>query len=138
MFYEQVKGLCDARHIAITALARKLHLSPSAPNNWQNGTLPKAETIMKLSEFFDVSTDFLLYGRDRQSSYVSTASNGAAVLQQSSGNTVSVTSGGGSDSDIQGFEAELIRIYKDLDLKGKSALMQYAFTLDENAKTSKN
>ena len=137
MFYTQVKGLCDARHIAITALARKLHLSPSAPNNWQNGTLPKAETIMKISEFFDVSTDFLLYGHDRQSSYVSTASNGAAVLQQSSGNTVSVSSGG-NGGDLQGFEAELVRIYKDLDLKGKSALMQYAFTLDENAKTPEN
>ena len=137
MFYEQVKGLCDAQNIAITSLARKLHLSPSAPNNWQNGTLPKAETIMKISDFFCVSTDFLLYGRDRQSSYVANASNGAAIIHQSTGNTVSVSSGG-STSDLQGFEAELIRIYRDLDLKNKSALMQYAFTLDENAKSTEN
>lgn len=52
MFYDQVKSLCKSRGIAISTLARNLHLSPSAPNNWKEGTLPKAETIMKLSEFF--------------------------------------------------------------------------------------
>ena len=132
MFYDQVKALCNSRHIAITSLARQLHLSPSAPNNWQNGTLPKAETIMKISEFFDVSTDFLLYGKDRSSNVSSNVSNGAAVLQQSAGNTVTVSSSTGEA--FQGFEAELIRIYRDLDLKGKSNLMQHAFSLDEAAK----
>lgn len=53
MFYDQVESLCKSRGIAISTLARNLHLSPSAPNNWNEGTLPKAETIMKLSEFFD-------------------------------------------------------------------------------------
>lgn len=134
MFYEQVKALCDSRRIAITSLARQLHLSPSAPNNWQNGTLPKAETIMKISEFFDVSTDFLLFGKDRSSNVSGQVSNGAAVLQQSSGNHVSVSSSSAQGTDLQGFEAELIRIYRDLDLKGKSNLMQHAFSLDEAAK----
>lgn len=132
MFYDQVKALCNSRHIAITSLARQLHLSPSAPNNWQNGTLPKAETIMKISEFFDVSTDFLLYGKDRSSNVSSNVSNGAAVLQQSAGNTVTVSSSSGSE--LQGFEAELIRIYRELDMKGKMDLMQYAFGTEERAK----
>lgn len=137
MFFEQVKALCNSRHIAITSLARQLHLSPSAPNNWQNGTLPKAETIMKISDFFDVSTDFLLYGKDRSSNVSSNVSNGAAVFQQSKGNTVTISSSTGS-GDLQGFEAELLRIYRELDMKGKMDLMQYAFGAEERAKGGEN
>ena len=136
MFYEQVKSLCDSRRIAITALARKLHLSPSAPNNWKEGTLPKAETIMKISEYFNVSTDFLLYGEDRHSNSASQVYGGAAVLQGSTGNTVSVSSNGQSSGKqaVDGFEAELLRIYQALDMKGKASMLQAAYTLEEAAK----
>lgn len=130
MFYDQVKALCSSQRIAITSLARQLHLSPSAPNNWQNGTLPKAETIMKIAEYFDVSTDFLLYGKDKGSNVSGAVSNGAAVLQQSSGNHVSVSSSTAQGTDLEGFEAELVRIYRALSMKGKSDLIQYAFGLE--------
>ena len=133
MFYEQVKTLCAGRNIAITSLARQLSLSPSAPNNWKEGTLPKAETIMKISEFFDVSTDFLLYGRDRVSETVANAADGAAVLQQSSGNTVTVTNSGRSYA-LDGFASELMRIYDALDMRGKSALIQAAYAIEEESK----
>ena len=134
MFYDQVKSLCDSQRIAITALARKLSLSPSAPNNWKEGTLPKAETIMKISEYFNVSTDFLLYGADRHSNSASQVYGGAAVLQNSAGNTVSVSSSKGqqqSQAVEDSFETELLRIYRALDLKGKSALLQAAYGLED-------
>ncbi len=131
MFYEQVKGLCAGRHIAITSLARQLNLSPSAPNNWKEGTLPKAETIMKISEFFDVSTDFLLYGRDRVSETAAHAADGATVLQHSAGNTVTVTNSGGGSKPLDGFASELLRIYDALDMRGKSALLQAAYAIEE-------
>ena len=135
MFYEKVKSLCDTNHIAITSLARKLKLSPSAPNNWKEGTLPKAETIMKISEFFDVSTDYLLFGADRYSNLSGTASNGAAILQQSSGNHVAVSSSNSSrGDDVHGFESELLRIYREVDLKSKSELLQFAYTIEERTK----
>ena len=131
MFYEQVKSLCKSRGIAITSLARNLSLSPSAPNNWREGTLPKAETIMKISDFFDVSTDFLLYGSDRHSNSASQVSGGSAVIQNSDGNSVSVSHQVNKENDLQGFEVELIRIYRALDMKGKSDLIQHAFKLEE-------
>lgn len=133
MFYEQVKRLCDSKHIAITSLARTLSLSPSAPNNWKEGTLPKAETIMKIADYFDVSTDFLLYGKDRYSNSASHVSGGSAVMQQSNGNTVSVAGHSDGSDSIHGFEAELLRIYRSLDMKGKAALIQAAYGLEDSA-----
>ena len=135
MFYEQVVRLCKDRRLAISSLARNLHLSPSAPGGWKDGSLPKAETIMKISEYFGVSTDYLLYGEDRKSNIVGNVSDGAAVLQHSTGNHVAVSSHDGTN--LQGFEAELIRIYRTLDTKGKSKLMQAAieaaFSAEESA-----
>lgn len=117
MFYEQVKSLCDGRNVKITTLARKLSLSPSAPDNWKNGSLPKAETIMKIADYFGVTTDYLLYGDDRQNNSVGYARD-SAVVQGSSG-TISVTSG----SQLETHETELIRIFRSLDLRGQNAVI---------------
>lgn len=133
MFYEQVKTLCDSKRVAITALARQLHLSPSAPNNWREGSLPKAETIMKIAEYFDVSTDFLLYGAEKGKTSTSHVSEGAAVLQHSTGNSVSVSNSRGEVDKLDGFEAELLRIYRKLDMKSKSAMLQAAYEIEEQA-----
>lgn len=133
VFYDQVKSLCKTRNIAISTLARTLNLSPSAPNNWKEGTLPKAETIMKLSDFFNVSTDFLLYGEDRHSNSASQVFGGAAVIQSSNGNSVSVSNQASEANGLEGFEAELVRIYRALNMKDKSALIQAAYDLEEKA-----
>ena len=117
MFYEQVKSLCDGRNVKITTLARKLSLSPSAPDNWKNGSLPKAETIMKIADYFGVTTDYLLYGDERPSNSVGYALN-SPVVQGSSG-TVSITSG----SKLETHEAELLRIFRGLDLRGQNAVI---------------
>lgn len=127
MFYEQVKALCDARNIKITGLARSLHLSPSAPNNWKEGSLPKAETIMKIAEYFDVTTDYLLYGNDQPHNKVENVDH-SAVSQQNSGNLNINLEG----SDLQGLEADLIRVFRSLDLKGKAAVLTTAS--DEEAR----
>lgn len=130
MFYEQVKSLCDERHIAISTLARKLNLSPSAPANWKAGTLPKAETLIKISEFFGVSVDFLLFGADRATQNTATTQD-AAVLQSSGGSSMSVATGEvASNMDLQGFEQELIRIYRKLNMLGKSELIHKAYSLE--------
>ena len=118
MFYEQVKSLCDERHIAISTLARKLNLSPSAPANWKAGTLPKAETLIKISEFFGVSVDFLLFGADRATQNTATTQD-AAVLQSSGGSSMSVATG----------EVASIWICKDLN-KSLSAYIVNSICLE--------
>ena len=133
MFYEQVKALCDAKNIKITGLARSLHLSPSAPNNWKEGSLPKAETIMKIAEYFDVTTDFLLYGNNRTANNTVISASNSAIVQGVSGGNVSVSNVPG----LQDNEAELLRIFRILDIKGQTALLMFAYE-EEEKKDKKN
>ena len=133
MFYEQVKALCDAKNIKITGLARSLHLSPSAPNNWKEGSLPKAETIMKIAEYFDVTTDFLLYGNNRTANNTVISASNSAIVQGVSGGNVSVSNVPG----LQDNEAELLRIFRSLDIKGQTALLMFAYEEEEKMDNKK-
>lgn len=128
MFYETVKELCDDKPIKITSLARKLHLSPSAPNNWKEGSLPKVETVMKIAEFFDVSTDYLLYGKQTAPNSIGNVTS-SAIAQGNNGSHVSISNG--QQNNLQELELELLRISKILGMKNKMKLIQFAYELEE-------
>lgn len=134
MFYDQVRALCEKRGVKITALARQLHLSPSAPNNWKEGSLPKVETVMKIAEYFNVSTDYLLYGDTRSISNSMNDVSGSAVAQGNQGSSISLYNGNSSAN--QETEEELLRIFRNLNIKGQTSLMSRAYMEEE--KNQKN
>jgi len=54
-----------------TALTTSLGLSSSSVSEWKKGKIkPSADAIVKLSVFFDVSTDWLLTGSERNAPYI--------------------------------------------------------------------
>lgn len=61
---ENIKELRKDKKISQQALAEKIGVSQKAIDYWERGVNePKATYIVKLADFFGVSTDFLL-GRD--------------------------------------------------------------------------
>lgn len=61
---ENIKELRKDKKISQQALAEKIGVSQKAIDYWERGiNEPKATYIVKLADFFGVSTDFLL-GRD--------------------------------------------------------------------------
>lgn len=60
MFYEIVNNLCKARKISITRMAEEIGLSNAAPTSWRRGSIPKLGTLTKISEYFNVSVEYLL------------------------------------------------------------------------------
>lgn len=60
MFYDRVKGLCDENGVKITNLLTELNMSPGNITRWKSGTIPDANTLVKLAQHFNVSTDYLL------------------------------------------------------------------------------
>jgi transcriptional regulator with XRE-family HTH domain len=60
MFYEIVNGLCKARKTTITKMSEEIGLSNAAATSWKRGSIPKSSTLQKISEYFGVSTDYLL------------------------------------------------------------------------------
>lgn len=66
LFFEILQALCHSKQITPTEMARKIGISTAMPTNWKKGQVPNGETLMKLSDFFNVSVDYLL-GRENKS-----------------------------------------------------------------------
>lgn len=61
MFGDKLKKLRKANNLSQQQLAEKLGMSPSGIGMWeQNRRQPDNETLKKIAQLFDVSTDYLL------------------------------------------------------------------------------
>ena len=63
MFYDNLNSACKAKGTTITAVLKKFGVSTSNGSNWKDGTIPNAEIVIRFAEFLEVSTDFLLLGK---------------------------------------------------------------------------
>lgn len=57
--YERVYDLAKKQGLSVFDLAEKLNLSRNSIYSWKKSS-PKAETLQKVAEYFNVSTDYLL------------------------------------------------------------------------------
>lgn len=119
---ERIVTLIGPKRGASKELAEYLGIHPNVITNWKNGR-NKSYTryLPEIANYFDVTTDFLLYGEDRPQNIVENADH-SAVSQHNSGNLNINLEG----SDLQGLEADLIRVFRSLDLKGKAAVLTTA------------
>lgn len=61
---ERIKDLRQEKNLSQSVLAQKIGVSQKAIDYWERGiNEPKATYIVRLADFFDVSTDYLL-GRE--------------------------------------------------------------------------
>lgn len=66
MFYDRFVDLCKEKGLSPAAVTRELGLNNSSSTAWKRGSVPKSDTLKKLADYFDVSTDYLLGTRTRQ------------------------------------------------------------------------
>lgn len=67
MLGTQIKCLRTERGITQTELAVKLNISKQAVSNWENDNiLPSIEMLLRLADFFGVTTDYLLERDNRR------------------------------------------------------------------------
>ena len=65
LFAERLKELRTEKNIGQNALAKELNLSNASLSYWETGKqIPSAEVIFKLSQYFNVSADYLLGLKD--------------------------------------------------------------------------
>lgn len=60
MFYDIFAGLCASKGVSPSKAAESIGLKRSSVVKWKNGALPSSSTLQKLSEYFGVTTDYLL------------------------------------------------------------------------------
>lgn len=54
MFWDKYNKICKERNIKPRKLAAELDISPATVTRWINGSVPKMETVKKLSEMLQV------------------------------------------------------------------------------------
>lgn len=60
-FLEKLYKLMETQDISKNALCKKLKINGNSFVNWENrGTLPSTDVIIKLANYFDVTSDYLL------------------------------------------------------------------------------
>jgi transcriptional regulator with XRE-family HTH domain len=66
MFGEIIKKIRTSHNLNQVQLAKELNVSKQTISNWENNNiLPSIEMLVKISQFFSVSTDYLLELDDR-------------------------------------------------------------------------
>ena len=69
MFYDQFLKLCESAGIKPTTLITNLGMSKGSMANWKTGKLPSGEALVRFSEHFDVSLDYLVYGKEKSTHF---------------------------------------------------------------------
>ena len=64
IFYAQLKKACGAKNTTISAVLKDLGIGVANGTYWKRGSSPSAELVVKLADYLDVSTDYLLKGDD--------------------------------------------------------------------------
>ena len=60
-----IKRLRQDRGMNQEQLAEQLHVTRQAVSNWETGkTQPDIEMLVKIAEYFDVSVEYLIYGKE--------------------------------------------------------------------------
>lgn len=66
MFAIRVKNLRQSKELTQVRLAEKLGVKKQSVSNWENDNImPSVDMLIRIADFFQVSTDYLL-GRDVQ------------------------------------------------------------------------
>ncbi|OTN86586.1 hypothetical protein A5819_003436 [Enterococcus sp. 7E2_DIV0204] len=63
--FDRISELAKKQHISLKDLATTIGLSESAIYQWRTSS-PKAETLKKVADYFEVSTDYLLGRTERK------------------------------------------------------------------------
>lgn len=66
MFYDNLKAECDRQGVKITPTVIKCGGKAGSLDGWKKGASPNSDIVMKIAIHLNVSTDYLLFGEDRQ------------------------------------------------------------------------
>lgn len=64
MFYDRLKIACKNANTSVTATLKAIGIGTANGTYWKNGSIPSSDVIVKLAEFLNVSTDYLLLGKE--------------------------------------------------------------------------
>ena len=108
-FWDTFYSLCEVKKEKPNTVCSNLGLSTATATSWKKGSSPNGETLLKLSQYFNVSTDYLLTGKE----YNGTSINGNHIKGdnnvQAIKGTVTINHTNGTYKDIEDYLSALPR-----------------------------
>ncbi len=113
-------------------LAKQVLVTQTAVSQWEKGrTFPDVQTQKKLATLFNVTIDYLLGETDEPGLYYANNIQGSNFVQGNG--TVTV----GDFNETSKEEAELLRIYRELDVRRRLKLLTVAVELEDECESKK-
>ena len=69
MFWERFYDLCIKKGTKPNPLAKDIGISSGVITKWKSGSIPNGEMLIKISDYFDCSIDYLLGRTDNPDSH---------------------------------------------------------------------
>lgn len=125
---ERIFDLLKKQKKSQGALSIALGIRQATVSSWKTkGTTPAADLLEKIAEFFNVSVDYLVTGKEYTPSPSQTVNQGI-FGDRNRNNTVTIS--GGVPMEVSEIEGELLKVCASLDIRRKNALLTYAYKLE--------
>ena len=130
MFYDNLKTICEKQNLKITNIVIECGGAPGSINGWKKGSMPNSNIVIALAMRLNVSTDYLLLGKEHQSNMNNSFNNNNIAYGDNSKVQIN------SDDAENEICIELSKIIKSLPLKERSKLITMIYDFEEQYKKS--
>ena len=136
-FSDVFKALCKQKHIPQKQALADMGIAESTTQRWKTGD-PSLKTLNTIRGYFGITSDSVLDtlfedGGNRIEGKII----GSAVVQGNSGSTIRFNSTARVNNENRGAdplneqETELLRVFRNLNMRGKTAVLSSAYTEEE-------
>ncbi len=138
MFYDNLKAICDEQGVKITPIVIECGGAKGSITNWKKGASPNSDIVMKLSMRLNVSTDELLFGKNKTFPAIDLSHSSVGAIGKNFDGIVNIHPPIPSDTktDVTSVEDELsqevLRILKSLPLKERTKLLSMIYRFEED------
>ncbi|MDE5772384.1 MAG: helix-turn-helix domain-containing protein [Ruminococcus sp.] len=132
MFYDNLKTICEKQNLKITTIVIECGGAPGSINGWKKGSMPNSNIVIALAMRLNVSTDYLLLGKEHQSNANNSFNNNNIAY----GDNSKVQISSNSDDTEDEICRELSKVIKSLPLKERSKLITMIYDFEEQYRES--
>ena len=141
-----IKATAKAKNIQLKDMFIELELNKDTLSNMYRGSMLKGDSLAKIADYLDVSVDYLL-GRENNEKGIDIVASKVKGLNMENYNektsvlvsnvenwNIKNTQEKGKDIEtITENEAELLKVYRSLNLRDKTKLMNFVFDMEDKA-----
>lgn len=126
---DRIFDLLNKKGKTQTDIARLLNVRPTTVSEWKKGKYtPTVEHCVTLAEYFGVSLDYLITGREPRGAPVQ------QIIGNNNSNNTAIT-GDAAGAVLTEYERELLKVAGAFDMRRKTELLNFAYQIEKQIKS---